>query len=1228
MRGLRYRAYKIGNIAAAGLGLALSCHPSHATDLSYAITDLGANFKPTAISDNGVIVGQDESTGASVAVRRNTTSGTLEPLGSNSQVTDINKFGISAGYELTAPNHHAVNWDGLSLTSRLEQFSNRSLIEARGINNSDEVTGIRLVDNQYQRIFTYDYFSGSLTTLETLGGAHAWANAINNRGYVAGSSENGLGHRYAVRYDGETLEDLTSLAGYNNSEGTAINDLNELAGFAYNTDSDRSGRRAILAREFEGLINLGTLNNDLDTKARAVNNDTLVVGQSTHSSGRQRAFIFDTSTVDQLVVQTDPGSGNIIYTGSTTGGGVNRSTLKGLNPVTINHGLVDRNVNCILVDPENSSNLYLGTNSGAYRSVDQGDSWELMSVQLEGLAVYALHIDPVDSNILYAGTNQGIYYSEDLGDSWTLSPDTNGFSAHNFVTGIDDRSIYAATSKGLYITDDQGQKWTENNGQEDQRLFIRNLSDIALDRNPTPAVLYAASQGGGIYRTNDLTKDKILWDRVNEGIGSRIIYDLLVDDSVNPSVIYAGSQMEMLKLIPSSPIDERDTWEQIPQFDAVGVYSMALSNDSGKNLYVTTRDGGAFRSDDSEGAIGEIWTSIISGVTTADIYDLMAIPDPNPRESKILAASSNGIFNAAINGVFEEDVVEPSLNLHWSQPRSGGSGVKLTSLAQDDSVTPPMLWAGSSDRGIYMSENGGSTWFRITRGLDNYNVQDVVADTSLHPQIVYAATLDGVYRSDDGGFIWQQASGGLASLSVLSLALDGDSNPQVLYAGTIDGVFRSTDQGRNWTPINQGLEGIDINQLYINPANNAELIASSGSAGLFRSLDRGNSWQSLNEGLADVRINDITAHPTTAGTLAIATNSGVYQISDVFCSGATPCWTWKALNAGISSLNCFAILINPDDPTEYIVGVGKEGAYKSIDSGATWTHIEEGLASERLSIVDLNELVAYGQSDPIWQLEDATASNNNGEIVGTGQLNGEEHGYLLTPVQGTLSASLRVSVKPQPETVKPDIPMSYEITVTNDGPDSATGIQLTDWLPHDVIYRHTSSSRGVCNKDDLRNLVRCNLGAISPGDSTYVSISLEPTKPELKIHNIVRVTASEYDPDMSDNTSGLDTWVQVDRCFIATAAYGSLLHPYVVELRAFRDHYLMTNELGRYLVQQYYRHSPPLADYIRQHEWARLLTQVVLAPIVFTVSYPLAAAALLLLLITVYWRRRQRLRLA
>lgn len=105
-------------------------------------------------------------------------------------------------------------------------------------------------------------------------------------------------------------------------------------------------------------------------------------------------------------------------------------------------------------------------------------------------------------------------------------------------------------------------------------------------------------------------------------------------------------------------------------------------------------------------------------------------------------------------------------------------------------------------------------------------------------------------------------------------------------------------------------------------------------------------------------------------------------------------------------------------------------------------------------------------------------------------------------------------------------------------------------------------------------------------------------------------------PEVTPRARGVSaTAAGSEDCFIATAAYGSPWEPHVASLRVFRDHVLLTNAPGRWLVARYYEFSPPLADYIREREPLRALVRGLLTPVVFIIEQPLAALAILVALV-------------
>ncbi len=103
-----------------------------------------------------------------------------------------------------------------------------------------------------------------------------------------------------------------------------------------------------------------------------------------------------------------------------------------------------------------------------------------------------------------------------------------------------------------------------------------------------------------------------------------------------------------------------------------------------------------------------------------------------------------------------------------------------------------------------------------------------------------------------------------------------------------------------------------------------------------------------------------------------------------------------------------------------------------------------------------------------------------------------------------------------------------------------------------------------------------------------------------------------------------------DSCFIATAAYGSLLHPYVSVLRNFRDKYMISNTAGKIFVDLYYQYSPSFAGKVQSDTMLRSLVRTILFPIIafcwLALKFSMTGLILLFsfMLGSCYWYKRTR----
>ena len=175
--------------------------------------------------------------------------------------------------------------------------------------------------------------------------------------------------------------------------------------------------------------------------------------------------------VSKLII--DPNNNNVFYAttqGETEytdkvgdGAGVFKSTDRGNNWTQINNGLNSLETNVLAIDPNDSEVLYLGTDDdGIYKSVNGGENWEKL-IPSASFGVGDIIVDPQNSNNVYMGTvdyfrlsesrgvlgDFGVYKSTDGGTTWEeFNSGLNHLGVFSLELSEENRILYAGTRAG------------------------------------------------------------------------------------------------------------------------------------------------------------------------------------------------------------------------------------------------------------------------------------------------------------------------------------------------------------------------------------------------------------------------------------------------------------------------------------------------------------------------------------------------------------------------------------------------------------------------------------------------------------------------------------------------------------------------------------------------------------------------------------------------------------
>ncbi|HIE26572.1 TPA: glycosyl hydrolase, partial [Candidatus Poribacteria bacterium] len=152
-------------------------------------------------------------------------------------------------------------------------------------------------------------------------------------------------------------------------------------------------------------------------------------------------------------------------------------------------------------------------------------------------------------------------------------------------------------------------------------------------------------------------------------------------------------------------------------------------------------------------------------------------------------------------------------------------------VALDESpITQGLLYVGTDDGLIQISEDDGANWNRIDRfeGIPDMTYVNMLLASQHDDNVVYAVFNDHkrgdfkpyLYRSNDKGNTWHPIQGDLPERgSVYSIAED-HVNPNLLFTGTEFGVFVTLNGGKHWHQIKSGLPIIAVRDMAIQKREN------------------------------------------------------------------------------------------------------------------------------------------------------------------------------------------------------------------------------------------------------------------------------------------------------------------------------------------------------------------------------------------------------------------------
>lgn len=502
-----------------------------------------------------------------------------------------------------------------------------------------------------------------------------------------------------------------------------------------------------------------------------------------------------------------------------------------------------------------------GPGTGIHRSTDGGETWTKLSGGLpkSNMGKIGIAISPQQPDIVYAAIELdrrtgGVYRSADRGTSWKKQSDAvAGATGPHYY-----QELYASPHQfeRLYLVDAHMQ-YSEDGGKTFKRLNRANKHGdnhaIAFKKSDPDYLLVGTD--GGVYESFDLGAQ---W-RFMENLPITQYYKVALDDAEPFYNIYGGTQDNSTQGGPSRTDNvhgiQNSDWSVVLNWDG---HQPATEPGNPNIMYGERQEGNISRIDLTTGEVIDIQPQ--AGASEAPErfnWDAPILVSPHSptrlyfASQRVWKSDNRGDEWTAISSDLTKNQDRITLPImgkqqSWDNPwdfLAMSNYNTITSLSESPKQEG-LIYAGTDDGIIQVTEDGGSNWRKINVGTisgvpSTAFVNDIKAD--LHDANVVYVALDNhkygdyspyLVKSSDKGRTWRLIRSNIPARTLVWRIVQDHIKPGLMFIATESGIFFTNNGGAKWVKLKGGVPTISFRDIAIQRREN-DLVGASFGRGFF-----------------------------------------------------------------------------------------------------------------------------------------------------------------------------------------------------------------------------------------------------------------------------------------------------------------------------------------------------------------------------------------------------------